>query len=58
MCKFTIYVIKIYLSIFIKKNNFLSNSFSFFIIYKMYTFDQYFWLEITNTYTTKFAHFV
>jgi len=25
----------------------------FFIICKMYSFDQYFWLEITNTYTTK-----
>jgi len=28
-----------------KKINFLSN--------KMYTFDQYFWLKITNSYTTK-----
>jgi len=25
----------------------------FFLICKMYTFDQYFWLEITNTYTTQ-----
>jgi len=38
-----------------------------FLICKMYTFDQYVWLEIKNTYTTKqaiifsstsFAHFV
>jgi len=38
---------------FLHKNkiNFLSNS--CFQICKMYTFDQYFWLEITNTYTTK-----
>ena len=34
-----------------KKNNFLLNS--FFKNCKMYTFDQYFWLEITNSFTTK-----
>ena len=32
-----------------KKINFLLN---IYFICKMYTFDQYFWLEITNTYTT------
>jgi len=32
-----------------KKNHFLLNTY---FICKMYTFDQYFWLEITNTYTT------
>jgi len=26
-----------------------------FLICKMYTFDQYFWLQITNTYTTKLS---
>jgi len=46
--------------------NFLFNI--FFKIYKMYTFDQYFWLEITNTIynetvdnifsSTSLAHFV
>jgi len=36
-----------------KKINFLSNSFFFFKICKMYTFDQYFWLKITNTLDNK-----
>jgi len=37
-----------------KKINFLSNIFYF--ICKMFTYDQYFCLEITNTYTTKQSH--
>ena len=42
-----------------KTFNFLSNSYLFKFL-RCTTFDQYFWLEITNTYTTStsFAHFV
>jgi len=36
-----------------KKNNTLLSNFFFFKICKMLTFDQYVWLEITKTYTTK-----